>query len=520
VKPVSLLQACKDTRLLGGVHPLKGPQLKLLEAMGSPEMLALIAVGRQSGKSTAARLAAIHNACLRPDLDRVLPPSDERFILIAATDQEQARLTIRGAAGMVERSPLRSLLSEVTADQVVFRVRRDDGVRRVIIRAMPTRAAAVRGPSASLVIRDEAAHGMRDTGGPADERRIVEALNGTQTPFGTAAKQVWISTPFGEGGLFYETFRSAEAGALSSAVTLVASTPEMRPDLPREFFEAQRAQLGEDAYRQEYGAEWVSGGGSFFDLRGIPLEDGPARPEEGSGWVAGLDPAFHHDRFGVALVGQSVAERGVLLVGQVEGITPGARLLSLDRRRAREDRTLERVAEVIALYQPRIVTDQHQADAISSFFGRRGVSVRVVNLNGPVQTAAFTSTRTRIGDGSLRLWNDAQLIEELRRVRARDTETIMLPRFGGSHCDVASALALATWELRSVSDIVYGGRVRTFTGEADRRFPELDGGRSLAPGMPRSQSRRVRAGGVRDGRGRQGLFPPPNWPGSRGWIDR
>ena len=48
------------------------------------------------------------------------------------------------------------------------------------------------------------------------------------------------------------------------------------------------------------------------------------------------------------------------------------------------------------------------------------------------------------------------LIDELRRVRARDTETIALPRFGGGHCDVASALALAVWAKRRVSDASSG----------------------------------------------------------------
>ena len=42
MKPVSLMAAASDKRLLGGVHPLRGPQLRLLEAMGSSDMLALI----------------------------------------------------------------------------------------------------------------------------------------------------------------------------------------------------------------------------------------------------------------------------------------------------------------------------------------------------------------------------------------------------------------------------------------------------------------------------------------------
>jgi hypothetical protein len=108
------------------------------------------------------------------------------------------------------------------------------------------------------------------------------------------------------------------------------------------------------------------------------------------------------------------------------------------------------VWELVEPYRPRIVTDQHQCDAVSSFFGREGLAVDVVHLTGPLQTAAFTSTRTRLVDGSLRLWHHPLLIEELRRVRARDSEAIVLPRFGGGHCDIACAVALAAYELRHV----------------------------------------------------------------------
>jgi len=453
VKPISLKQAATDRRLFGTVHPLHGPQLRLLELMGGDAMLAVIAVGRQSGKSTAACLTALWNATCRPDLDAVLPPSDERFVLVLATDQEQARLTIRRCAGMLERSPLRALIADVTADQIVLKIRREDEIRRVVIRAMPTRSAGLRGPSASLIVWDEAAHAQRDTGGPADERQLEAAMAGCLMAFGTAAKQVWISTPNGESGRFFEMFRAAEAGVLDSAVCLTAPTWEMRPDLPQSYFDAQRAQLGEDGFSQEYGAQFVSSGGAFFDLREVVMEPGPCPPGDGHSWILGLDPAFSSDSFGVALVGVSRHERGVLVLGEVAGIQPKGRLLSLERRRAREDRVLEEVMGVAWAYQPtRVVSDQHMADAIRSRFGREGWSVTIKNLSGPSQSQAFTSTRARLLDGSLRIWSHELLLEELRRVRAHDSERVVLPRRGSSHCDIASALCLATFEHRTVSD--------------------------------------------------------------------
>jgi hypothetical protein len=280
---------------------------------------------------------------------------------------------------------------------------------------------------------------------------------------------------------------------------------ELNPALNSEGWkESKRRLLGVDGFNQEHGAEFTSGAGQFFAVQEIVFEDSPARPEDGREWIAGFDPAFHADRFGVALVGESVAERGVQLVGVVDAIEPGGRVRSLQSRRAREDRVLERVHELIAPYSPRIVTDQHQADTIVSFFGRRGLSVRTVSLTGPIQTAAFVSTRTRLLDGSLRVWRHPVMVEDLRRVRARDaTEAIVLPRHSGGHCDAVSALALATFEQRYVSDSppgdVRGGRLAGYPFE-----------RELSPaGDPAGLSRRWNV----DRAGYQTPTPPPGWWG-------
>jgi hypothetical protein len=103
---------------------------------------------------------------------------------------------------------------------------------------------------------------------------------------------------------------------------------------------------------------------------------------------------------------------------------------------------------LIEPYRPeRIVSDQHNGAAITSYFERRGVPVEIVNVTGPIQTAAFVACRARLVDGSLRCWRHPQLIEDLRRVMARDCEAIYLPRYGSSHCDTAAALALGVHAL-------------------------------------------------------------------------
>jgi hypothetical protein len=157
------------------------------------------------------------------------------------------------------------------------------------------------------------------------------------------------------------------------------------------------------------------------DLREIAFEAVPFRPEDAREWICGLDPAFHSDRFGVALVGEALTEPGVFLVGDVVAIDPGQRLRSWVARREREDMTLAEAWAILEPYQAarpglKIVSDQHQADGIRSFFGRRGVEVEIINVTQPIQTQAFVTTRARLIDGSLRCWRQPLLLEELRRI--------------------------------------------------------------------------------------------------------
>jgi hypothetical protein len=227
------------------------------------------------------------------------------------------------------------------------------------------------------------------------------------------------------------------------------ATADVVPDVDPGWLEAQRVELGEALFDQEYRAEFVSGAGSFFDLSDLDFESGPFAPgDRAVTFTAALDPAFHGDKFGVVLLGEHRARPGEILLGQVAALEPTGSARSFDARRDREDATLAEVWEILEPYAPaRIVTDQHQSSAIESYFGRLGVRVDVVNLTGPTQTAAFVSLRSRLVDGSLRLWRHEQLLEDLRRVRAKDSESIHLPRYAGSHCDTASALALGVWRL-------------------------------------------------------------------------
>ena len=447
---------------------------------------------------------------LSPDLDAVLPLSDTRSIIVVATDNDQARGTIRRCAAMIERTQLRSLVHRVTADSIEFRIPRPDGVHRVEIVALPTRAAAQRGRSASLVIWDEQAHSLRDTGGPSDEKRIAEALGATLTVFGVKGKQVWISTPAGESGALYQNFRMAESGSLASVGRCTPHLEDAAGPAAGVFrsaaHPARRGWLRAGVRRRVRCLGRVSFSGICAASSLLMVRWRRRRRRGGSrAWIRPSRRTSSGWRWSAGASHQ----KGVLVVGPVAGIEPKGKLLSFDQQRARQDRTLDRVAELLEPYQPRIVTDQHQGDAIKSHFGRLGMSTKVVNLTGPKQTACFVSTRTRIQDRSLRLWSHGGLLEEIRRVRAKDSESILLPRFQGSHCDIISALCLAVWELRGVSDAQRSGRVGF--PEGVELVPAADGVSLTTSAVPRVGRRRDP-----DGHGRTSAYPPAGWGGRPG----
>jgi GNAT superfamily N-acetyltransferase len=448
---VSLGRAVRDPRLLGSIAWWEA-QLQIFDAIEA-HRTSIVSVGRQSGKTSIAAAAAVWDATLRPDLDLRMMAGRVRYALIACPSEHQAKEVVEICGALLEASPVLRGFAVTTATRLDFRIPRTraDGTTfeaRTSIRALAANSRTLRGLSSSLIVCDELAH-FTDAGGPSSDERMWTALLPSTRMFGPEARVIASSTPAGMHGKFYELFEQASAGLLPSSIAVQAATGDVVPNVDPEWLEGQRTELGEGLWRQEYFGEFISGAGSFFgDLDALEFEDGPALPGDADTWTAAVDPSFHGDKFGVALLGESLQESGQLILGPVAALEPVGNARSFEQRRAREDATLAAVWELIEPYHPaRVVTDQHQASAIESYFGRRGVRVEVVNLTGAKQTAAFVTLRSRLVDGSLRLWRHPQLIEDLRRVRAKDSESISLPRYGGSHCDAAAALALGCLQL-------------------------------------------------------------------------
>jgi hypothetical protein len=442
---VGLLAACVDPALLR-LDPWP-VQRRLLAAVEAGPRVHVWALGRRSGKTTAAAVALVWDALLRPGLDRLVRPGERRYAVGVATSLRQARLLVSAARSLVEHSPLLApLVESSTEDELAF-------VNGATIAAFPCTSRGGRGWPISLLVLDELAHFV-DTEGNSAAETVWRALTPSVAQFGAQARVIASSTPWGQDGLFATLYAQASSGELVDAAAQHATTREANPTISAEVLAAEEAR-DPDGFRSEYGAEFVGGGASFLDPERIAAAvtlPGELAPEQAAGWVAGLDPSFARDPFGLALVGRDPGDRDRLLAGRVQAWQPrrirgagGA----FEQRREVEDTLLAEVAAVCRRYGARVVTDQYAAPAVVERLRRAGLRVRTVAMTAASKTEAFAELRARLNAGSLGLYEQPELLAELRRLRTRYTAgaaSVVNPRVGGSHGDMAQALALAVFE--------------------------------------------------------------------------
>jgi terminase large subunit-like protein len=450
---VSVLAACGDPQLLA--FPLWPRQRDLLADLETGPTLQVWALGRRSGKTTIGAAAGVCNALFRPDLDALVRPGERRYVVSIANTQRQARLFVRAALSLVENSPLlRGEVSSATLDEIVF-------ANGVVLAAFPCTARGIRGWPVSFLFLDELAHFVDDTEGvgPQVADHVFRAATPSVAQFGELGRIVCSSTPWGSDGLFAELYRKATSGELEHALAQSATSAEMNPTLSADWLEQQRVILREEEFATEYLADFAAGGSAYFEEGAIDeaVSDRGEIPPETPGYrhfVAGLDPAFGGgDAFGVAIVCESMAEPGRLELAFARAWKPQRtrRPRTLEEARRVEDELLVEVADACRRYGARAVTDQHKAAGVVDRLHRLGVSCRTEAMTERSKTDVFRELRARLNAGELSLYPQPQLLVELRRVRSRfqaNKASVFIPRVGGSHGDIAQALALAAWEHR------------------------------------------------------------------------
>jgi hypothetical protein len=270
---VGLVQAATDPALLG--LSLRGRQRDLLAA-AERHRLNVWATGRRGGKTLLSATTALWDACLRPELAAYVRPGERRYAVCVAVNVRQARIFLRAARTLVDRSPLLSeMLLTATEDELIFE-------NDAVVAAFPCTAPGGRGWPISCLVLDEFAHHTTDGEGPAAAERVWSSMTPSVAQFGDLGRVIVASTPWGSEGMFACVFQMAQSGELPDAVAFQVPTVEMNPRIDHAFLERERLR-DPTGFESEYGARFVGGGASFFDpdqLADAVADRGPLLPEQ------------------------------------------------------------------------------------------------------------------------------------------------------------------------------------------------------------------------------------------------
>jgi hypothetical protein len=441
---IGLIQAVDDPHLLGSAVVLSERQREPLAAIDAGARFVQLAWGRRSGKGLLQALIACWHALPRPEFEAFIRPDELRRILAIATNEKQARELILAAESLIAKSPVLGPMVESRTD---FEIRFSHGV---IFSAMPCSARGDRGRAASCVLLDEAAHhydGLPDAAQSFE--RLFASVVPSVSQFKDLATVVVASTPAGDSNKFAELRDEILEHPSPARVFFTGASWEINPRIREEDLEDERRLLGEELFRQEFCADFLSGGGALLSpdsIEACVVERGDLSRVKSLHWIVGADPAFASDVFGVAVVGVDRSDSKRLLVGQVHG-WQGERQESFEGSRLRQDEIIRRLVGVCREYNAgSVASDSHQVRAIRSRLQEHGIRVVEIPFTGDGRRQVFSGLRLKLDAGEIELPRHNDLLQELRALRVRYTssgQVVDIPRVGRSHCDRAVALALA-----------------------------------------------------------------------------
>jgi Terminase large subunit, T4likevirus-type, N-terminal len=202
------------------------------ELVRTPAPRTLLCCSRSAGKSTAAAALALAEALTRPrSLALILSPTERQ-----SAETMLKVLHFYRAAGR----PV------ATAREAALELRLGNGSRLI---ALPGNERTVRTYNGvTLLILDEAA-------------RVPDELYLAVRPMLAVAggRLLALSTPFGQRGWFWESWRSSEPW------DRVRITAHDCPRIPGEFLEEERRSMGDRWFRQEYECSFEAAADAVFD---------------------------------------------------------------------------------------------------------------------------------------------------------------------------------------------------------------------------------------------------------------
>ena len=186
---------------------------------------AIWSMGRRSGKTFMASVAATYMAFCQDDyFRRKVRKNEKYYIITVANDRLQSKIALDNIRQLVLGSPLEQEIIRETAMEIEL----SNGC---IFQAIPASARASRGKAVVGVVMDELAFSL-----DGDANRGAEAMYTALAPsiaqFGKHGKIIELSSPWLSSGLFFNHFKQAQSGEFPGMVARQIPTWEININLP------------------------------------------------------------------------------------------------------------------------------------------------------------------------------------------------------------------------------------------------------------------------------------------------
>jgi hypothetical protein len=412
-----------------------------------PRTVAIRAGGRGGKTSRLLAPKALHAAWTVPL--PTLRRGEVAVALLVGPDLKLGRQALSFVDGYIDDSPILSK-AVVDRNKESIELKRPDGKHvRIEVLAASRGGRGVRGRTLVYAGLDEACFFYDEATGVVNDADLYRAVLQRVVPGG----QCWIaSTPWlAEVGLL-ESFIAKDFGVHDHALCVTAGTRALNPtwDPTGEIETDLRAQDPDAAAREIDGQPMAGGAGLFFDVESLKActvdlaLPAPPNTVAASAWAADL--GFTRDAS--ALVGVAL-DAGALEVISIDELRPSKNKPLIPS--AVYEAFAGRMREYGAT---RLAIDSFSREPAREAFGKAGIRLDASPSGREGNAEMYLHLKRLIGERKIRLPNHPRLIAQLRSVVSKPTPgnpipQIILPRRSGNHCDVASALVAATWQVHS-----------------------------------------------------------------------
>ena len=248
-------------------------------------------LGRRSGKSTMAAVAAIYMAfCQEDHFRRKVRKGENYYVCTIANDLKQAKIALDFIRQLLMNSPLEQEMVRETAFDITLS-------NNCVFQAIPASARASRGKAIAMAIFDECAFGLE---GDANRgtKALFDAISPSIAQFAPYSKILELSSPFATDGVFYEHFQQAKSGEFKGMDAKQIPTWEINPGLSLDSDFMQNAmKKDEENFAVEFGAQFRKNNAAFLQSEVIDAainknrkQNLPNQEYRGT-YVLSLDPA-------------------------------------------------------------------------------------------------------------------------------------------------------------------------------------------------------------------------------------